>query len=37
MWIKNIDVMTFTGGTWVTEARRDEGNTESCSIASLVV
>jgi hypothetical protein len=29
-------VMPFTGGTWVTKARRDEGTTESCSIATLM-
>jgi hypothetical protein len=29
--------MSFTSGTWVTEARRDdEGTTESCSIATLM-
>jgi hypothetical protein len=28
--------MLFTSGTWVTEARRDEGTTESCSIATLM-
>jgi hypothetical protein len=26
----------FTGGTWVTEAIKDEGTTESCSIATLM-
>jgi hypothetical protein len=28
--------MPFTGGTWVTEAGRDAGTTESCSIATLM-
>jgi hypothetical protein len=26
----------FTGGTWVTEAIKDEGTAESCSIATLM-
>jgi hypothetical protein len=28
--------MPFTGRTWVTEAKRDEGTTESCSIVTLM-
>jgi hypothetical protein len=28
--------MPFTRGTWVTEAIKDEGTTESCSIATLM-
>jgi hypothetical protein len=26
----------FTSGTWVTKAIKDEGTTESCSIATLM-
>jgi hypothetical protein len=32
----SFPVMPFTSRTWVTKARRDEGTTESCSIATLM-
>jgi hypothetical protein len=36
-WLKTMwYVMPFTSRTWVMEAGRDEGTTESCSIATLM-
>jgi hypothetical protein len=34
--IYNFKCKPFTGGTWVTEAIKYEGTTESCSIATLM-
>jgi hypothetical protein len=36
LFCKHKAVMPFTCGTWVIAARRDEGTTESCSIATLM-